>query len=227
MCGRFSLVAIGQVLMDRFNIESDLNLKPNYNAGPMQHLPIITNNAPNKLTMAQWNLVPSWSKKSKTNFLMINARVETLLEKSSYKKPFQSQRCLIPVDSFYEWQKMPSGKKPFRIMLNDEQLFTFAGLYDIWKNENDEILQSFTIITLPANDLIKPIHDRMPIILKKEYEKLWLDNTPVEKLLEIILKPYPSNEMKAYEVSTLVNSVKNNSIDVIKPAEKKKTLFDY
>lgn len=227
MCGRFSLMAVGEVLKDWFDLESVPELRPNYNAAPMQILPIITNKDPNHLTMAQWNLVPHWNKDSKSQYTMINAKVETLMEKPSYKVPFQRQRCLIPADGFYEWKKQGDNKQPFRITLKDNGLFAFAGIYDTFKDSEGKEVYSFSIITLPPNELVGTIHDRMPAILKREHEKLWINDTPVEKLIEVVLKPYPADEMKAYEILPLVNNVRYNKEDIILPKDKVKSLMDY
>jgi putative SOS response-associated peptidase YedK len=207
MCGRFSLLAIGEVLSSRFNIEINEPIQPRYNIAPGQDTIVILNESPDNITKARWGLVPSWAKDEKIGLKMINARAETLKEKPAYKGPFYKQRCLVLADSFYEWKKTPTGKIPYRISMKDEQPFALAGIYDKWDN-----IISFSIVTLEPNDIVKPVHDRMPAILKREHEQLWLKH-PYEKLLY----SYPSEEMKSYQISTLINSPANDNPDVIKP----------
>ncbi|MBN1502454.1 SOS response-associated peptidase [Candidatus Woesearchaeota archaeon] len=226
MCGRFSLAAVGPTLADFFNIRVDETLKPRYNIAPTQQAPVITGDKAEELIMMRWGLIPGWAKEIETKYSMINARAETLTSRPAYKKPFQSQRCLVPADGFYEWRKTPTAKIPYRITLRDNGLFAFAGIFDIWKDEEGREIKSFTIITVPPNSLVRELHNRMPAILRREHEKLWLHSTAAEKLIEIALKPYPSEKMKAYQISPLVNSPSNDSFEIIKPAETK-TLFDY
>ena len=223
MCGRFSLITISEFLSNRFNVTIEEELVPRYNIAPSQNIPIITNVNPGKLIMARWGLVPHWAKDKSVGYSMINARAETLLEKSSYKMPFQRQRCLIPADGFYEWKKTDTKKVPYRITLKDQKVFAFAGIYDIWKTEEEELL-SCSIITTTPNRLVAQIHDRMPAILRQEHERLWLAETPVARLSEVALVPYPPEQMKSEQISELINSPKNDSVEVIKPV---KSLLDF
>jgi putative SOS response-associated peptidase YedK len=227
MCGRFSLYQISEFLT-RFNVELDEPLEPRYNIAPGQMSPIITNDEPSKVTFASWGLIPFWSKDPKIAFKTINAKAETLEEKPAYRTAFKRHRCLIPADGFYEWKSTDQGKTPYRITLIDNSLFSFAGIFDIWKNHEGKEITSFSIITLPPNDLLVKIHDRMPAILRRENEKIWLQEESAEKLKEM-LNPYPSSEMRAYEISKLVNSPSADTPDVIKPAggQRKSTLLDF
>jgi len=149
---------------------------------------------------------------------MINAKAETLTEKRTYIKPLSYQRCLIPASGFFEWQKTDQGKVPYLFYIPDRPVFCFAGLYVIRKDSEDHELRSFTIITTTPNKLVEPIHDRMPVILSKEEEKIWLnpDFTEADQLLPL-LDPYPVSEMEKHEVSTDVNSTRNNSPELIQP----------
>jgi putative SOS response-associated peptidase YedK len=221
MCGRFSLIAISSFLSDRFAVTIDKEVVPRYNIAPGTDIPVVLNESPDRLSFAHWGLIPHWAKEEKTSYTMINARAETLHEKPAYKMPFESMRCLIPADGFYEWKKT-DGKIPFRFTLKDESVFSFAGIYDRWNHEGKHIV-SCSIITTPANELMRPIHDRMPVMLSHSSEKQWLANTSPERLHKL-LAPYPSEEMKAYQISTLVNSPKNDNADIIRPL---KTLGDY
>jgi len=213
MCGRFSLTIVGAELAKRFDAEVSIDLQPNYNASPGQLLPIIMNDEPHKIVTARWGLVPSWSKEPKIGYKMINAMAETVATKPSYRGPFKHKRCLVLADSFFEWKKVGDTKTPYRIMRKDEACFAFAGLWDEWKDEQGNSLRTFTIITAEPNELVKSIHDRMPVILAKNAEQDWL--TVESTRAQEFLHAYPASEMKSYPISTLVNSPKNNNPQVI------------
>ena len=150
-----------------------------------------------------------------------------ILKRVAYKTILIIVPCAI-ISGFYEWKKTTS-KVPFRITMKDNSVFAFAGLYEIWKNPDGIEVISFTIITLPPNDLVRPIHDRMPAILRREHEKLWLEDTTSEKLLDVVLKPYPAEMMKAFEISSLVNSPMADTAEVIQPLHVRpaKSLLDF
>ncbi|MFD3003846.1 SOS response-associated peptidase [Pontibacter toksunensis] len=187
-----------------------------FNAAPSQNLPVVTNTQPDIIQFFSWGLQPFWAKDAKAVKRSINARAETLTEKPSFRNLFKSKRCLVPADGFFEWQVTPQGKVPHRILLLDENTFSFAGLWDEWLDKSSgEILHTYTIITTEANELVKPIHDRMPVILSPEAEELWLDAHESQNVLLSLLKPYAANKMKAYPVSPLVNSPLNNVPEVI------------
>ena len=214
MCGRFSQAKDLEELYNEFTFIDepfDDIIKPRYNIAPSQLSPVIINeNGSNKLKMFKWGLVPSWSKDTKIGYSMINARAETISEKPSFKKPFKSQRCLVIADGFYEWQKPDKNTKiPHRFIMKDRKLFTMAGLWDVWKQDSDP-LYTFTTITTSHNELMKPIHDRMPVILPKENRKIWLNPESNEAELKELLVPYDSNKMDKYRVSDVVNSWKND-----------------
>ena len=169
--------------------------------------------------MMRWGLVPFWAKEASIGYKMINAKGETITEKPSFRKPFKEKRCLVLGDGFYEWNKPDKKNKiPFRFVLKSRDPFAFAGLWDAWKTPEGEMLLSFTIITTTANELMEPIHDRMPVILHEKDEGMWLDpQLNDSEKLSTLLKPYPSNEMGAYKVSTIVNSPKNDTPKCIEP----------
>ena len=146
---------------------------------------------------------------------LINARAEGITIKPVFRQVFQSKRCLVPADGFYEWVRRGT-KIPYRFTLTDESPFAMAGLWDVWKDENNEEIGSFTIITTAANELMAPIHDRMPVILDKEASQLWLGPTESGQL-QSLLKPFPSGKMKVFRVSELVNSVKNEGPELLEP----------
>ena len=221
MCGRASLTKNEKELEERFgsifyseNIERYKPI-PNYNLAPSQYFPVITNEDSNHFNIFKWGLIPFWAKDPKIAFKLINARAETIDKKSSFKVSFSRKRCLIPLDGFYEWKKVNRTKKPYRIVRNDKETFSVAGLWDSWQDQNNEIVNSFTIITVPANEMMKTIHTRMPAILFKEEERHWIDETIPNNDLKKLLKPFPSDLIYAYPVSSKVNNVRNKSSDLI------------
>src|SRR3989344_9146153 len=218
MCGRFTYAKEFRDIRLRFTSERDLPLfRPRYNIAPTQEVSVIINDDGGwNIRMMKWGLVPSWAKDPSIGNRMINARCETIAEKASFKRLIGRQRCLVPADSFYEWRKEGKRKLPMRILLKTREPFTFAGLWDLWKKPEGGELLSFTIITTEANELLRPIHDRMPVILQRDGEDKWLDPgfTDPARLLPI-LRPYPSDLMEAYAISTLVNSPANDRPECI------------
>ncbi len=219
MCGRYWLKSEKKIIVNEFNIyEVAADVKPDYNITPGRNVLCVTENGHNKLVSFRWGLIPSWAKDEQIGYKMINARAETLLEKPSFLKPFQTQRCLVIADGFYEWRKTTAQKIPMAFRMKNEKPFGFAGLYDRWQSSENEIITSCTIITTNANELVAPIHNRMPVILRADDYELWLDNKINNTVkLTPLLKPFESKIMESYEVSSLVNSVKYNSSDAIKP----------
>lgn len=165
--------------------------------------------------MFHWGLVPFWAKDPKIGTRLINARAETIAEKPAFRTPFKKHRCLVLADGFYEWDRKGARRVPYRVVLKDEMPFALAGICDYWKDESGKELRSFSIITTDANQLIATIHDRMPVILLPQDEKVWLDpGLDLIKALKM-LRPYPADDMKMYPVSTLVNNPKNDLPQVI------------
>ncbi|KUO51474.1 MAG: hypothetical protein APF76_14010 [Desulfitibacter sp. BRH_c19] len=228
MCGRFTLAKDFEELTKRFNFHLPLSLPeyvPRYNIAPSQEILAIVNLG-NQVQPVyfRWGFIPSWSKDKTIGNRMINARVETVDQKPSFAYPLKSKRCLIPADGFYEWKTQNGIKIPQRILLKDNDIFSFAGLWDSWTSLDGETIQSCTILTTTANELIEKIHKRMPVILSHETEQVWLDtNISDIKELKPLLVPYPSDSMQLYEVSTMVNSPKNDTPECIIP--EKNTLF--
>jgi len=221
MCGRFTLTATIEEIIDRFAIQSfqeEKKYSPSYNIAPShQVLAIINDGKSNRMGYLQWGLIPPWAKESSIGHKLINARAETLLEKPSFRNPFKKKRCLIIADSFYEWKQQNGQTKiPMRIKLKSSKLFAMAGLWEKWRSPEGNSIFSCTVITTTPNNLVADIHNRMPVILKPKDEKLWLDPAVTDlNILQKLLVPYDENQMEAYEVSTLVNSPKNNSIELI------------
>ena len=225
MCGRFTLTADQDSFEDRFSFTGfDLGWVPSFNIAPTQEVLTVTNDgSENRPELMRWGLVPSWAKDPKIGNRMINARSETLTEKPSFRTAFKRRRCLIPADGFYEWKREGKAKKPMLITANPGGLFAFAGLWETWKQPDDSWLLTCAIITTSANEFMKSIHDRMPVILPREFEASWLDHEEQDTaMLSELLLPYDSDRMEAYEVSTLVNSPRNNFPEVIEPVA---TLF--
>ncbi|MBC5774337.1 SOS response-associated peptidase [Pontibacter sp. KCTC 32443] len=216
MCGRYSVIpkAKGKSRVSKL-LENHVK-EANYNAAPSQKLPVVTNDHPNEIQFFSWGLQPFWAKDAKAVKRSINARAETLTDKPSFRNLLKSKRCLVPADGFYEWQVTEQGKVPYRILLKNEELFSFAGLWDEWLDKSTgELLHTYTIITTEANELVKPIHDRMPVMLSPEAEQLWLNEHETQEDLLSLLKPYKADEMKAYTISSLVNSPLNNVPEVL------------
>ena len=213
MCGRFSLTVNEAELNLRFELEGgDAPYVPRYNGAPTQKLAVITGENPHKLSHFRWGLIPPWAKDISIGNKMINARAETITEKPSFRIPLFSRRCLVPSDGFYEW-KQDVNKQPYRIFVKINPVFSMAGLWERWISPEGEFIESFNIITTEANSFMKPIHDRMPVILKPENEKMWLSSKDSREILGL-LTSYPAELMDAYPVSKLVNSPRNDGPEV-------------
>jgi putative SOS response-associated peptidase YedK len=221
MCGRYGFsVTNVQEVYDRFAIANTLlDFQPRWNIAPGQLNLVITRHSPNKIERMFWGLIPQWAKDDSFKFKTINARAEGIEGKPVYKKPFRFQRCLVPATGFYEWDKSQTPSKPHYFHLKEQDLFAFAGLYDVWQDrDTGQAIRSYTIITTTANDLVGSIHPRMPVILKRMDEDTWLnpDLTEPADLLPL-LKPFPSQEMVSYLVSPAVNNPRNDSSVNIQP----------
>jgi putative SOS response-associated peptidase YedK len=225
MCGRYTLTQ-PQDIVDRFEIEAalrDLYDTPTYNAAPTQILPVVVASRDrNTLDLMKWGLIPSWAKDGVMKFSTINARAEGLEDKSTYRGPFRHKRCIVPADGFYEWKRQDSQKQPYYFTLEGNPLFGFAGLWDSWTDAAGSELHTFTIVTTSANEIMQPIHDRMPVILEPQYEAAWLDPSIDDvHLLHSFLRPYTASNMQCMAVSKAVNTVKNNQADLIGPIDSK------
>jgi putative SOS response-associated peptidase YedK len=217
MCGRYTLIKTTE-LSERFGIKGEVpQLAPNYNTAPSQTMPIVTGEpGERQLQLMKWGLVPAWSKIPKTAFSTINARAEGLEDSRLYRRPLLKQRCIVPADGFYEWQRQGEHKIPYYIRLQSQNTIGFAGLYEIWHAGSDDELRTFTIITTNANALMEPIHQRMPAILSSEHEEAWLNEELQDPfVLHSFLKPYPAEAMEAFVVSNVVNKPSNNSPELI------------
>ncbi len=222
MCGRFDIHSAIEIIARLFGItDIRFDIKPNYNAAPSQDILIVVNDGKkNGLAVSRWGFLPSWAKEEKTSYSMINARAETLETNRSYKDAFQNQRCLVVADGFYEWLKQDRLKIPHYIRKRSKEPMGLAGLYNIWQSPEGEEINTSTIVTTDANELVRPLHDRMPVILRGEDFGRWLDpgEHDRDRLLPL-LKPFPAGELESYRVTTKVNSYKYNQPDSIEPVE--------
>jgi len=218
MCGRYGFVP-GKNFFKRFKIDKYTGqLKPSFNVAPGKMMPVIIRQSPDQLIEMKWGLVPHWADDPKIGYRMINARAETLETRSAFRSLLHSKRCLVPASGFYEWKHKGNAKIPYYIRLLNEEYFAFAGLYDAWKDAEGKEIKSYTIITTDSNPLVAKIHDRMPVILNRIGEEKWLDKDEkdIEKLLALLI-PYPADELQAYQVSSLVNSPRNDKKELIEP----------
>ena len=223
MCGRYTLTLDERLLREIFDVSLEgLDYVPNYNIFPGSQVPVILARDASSGKYARqmrWGLIPRWAKGPNLGYKMINARAETVHQKPAYKKPFAVQRCLVPADGFYEWQKQNGRKIPYRITLPEGKPFAFAGLWDKWVSREGEEVFSFTIVTTEANASLRDIHNRMPVILEDNaHWDTWLSPDTCAADLLALMVPYPE-ELVADKVSTLVNSPKNNFPDLIKAVE--------
>jgi len=202
MCGRYSFAEVDELIEERFGVRVRTAIyKARYNCAPGQALAVISNDNPGELAYFRWGLIPFWAKDPAIGNKLINARAETIAEKPSFRNAFKKHRCLIVADGFYEWQKLGKIKKALYFSLKSERPFGFAGLHETWVSPEHQSIHTCTIITTEPNELINPIHDRMPVIVEKDREVAWIDpaNHNQKELLSI-LKPYPSDEMTMSEV---------------------------
>ncbi|HLH74195.1 MAG TPA: SOS response-associated peptidase [Chloroflexota bacterium] len=222
MCGRFVQKLSGEEIARLF--AGDLLISgpgERYNVAPTQPVLVVVEHDRRVVTTHRWGLIPSWAKDPKIGARMINARAETLAEKSAFRTVFRHQRCLVPSDAFYEWQRHGTSKTPYAIVRRDGRPMAFAGLWSSWhKPDSDERILSCTIVTTKANELMAPLHDRMPAILPEDAWETWLDPAFQDiGPLQSLLRPYPSERLEAYPVSTRVNSVQNEGPELLARAE--------
>lgn len=224
MCGRFVSTSPPEELADYFGVDvvADAVLEPNYNVAPTTDVyAVVEDGGERHLDAFFWGLVPSWAKEPKVGSKMINARAETLATKNAFKKSFQTRRCIIPASGFYEWKKLDSKtKQPMFMTRPDGAPFAFAGLWSVWRgpDHDQEPLRSVTIITTTPNEVMAPIHDRMPVILPADVWSTWLDRDYDDLgALSRLLVPSPNDIIVTTPVSTKVNSVRNNGPELLEP----------
>ena len=214
MCGRYSLHSKAPAINSEYQIRDSVVLAPRYNIAPTQDAPVVraVDGKRRSLSILRWGLIPSWAKDEKIGHRMINARAETVAEKPSFRSALQKRRCIIPADGFYEWKQTEQGKQPYFIQPHKRSLLGLAGLWEEWKSKEGQAIQSFTIITTEANGFMQPIHDRMPVILDRNYYEQWLNCRDYDgKQVSHLLKPCPGDLLDMYPVGKQVNSPSNDS----------------
>jgi len=216
MCGRFTQTRTWPELVELYRLADSFDpsqRQPRYNIAPTQDIPVLRLRADNEereLAVLRWGLIPSWAKDMKMGARLINARAETVHEKPSFRRAFRQRRCLIAADGFYEWQKQPSGpKQPYFITVAGNRPFAFAGLWEAWSPPGGPMIESCTIITTEANDDLRPIHNRMPVILTPDVFDRWLDPSLSPDDARALLRPF-DGDMSAYPVGLRVNNVLND-----------------
>lgn len=213
MCGRFSLTPKIEQVIEKLNIINSIELAPSFNIAPSQNIAVVRNiDDQLNISAMRWGLIPFWMKEIPKTAPLINARCETVASKPSFRNAYKKRRCLIPADGFYEWQKKDNAKQPFYIKLKNQDLFTFAGLWERWETA-DKVIESCTILTCEANEDMKSIHMRMPVIIDPGHYQSWFKNeNPAD-----LLVPYPNGRLQIHPVSTYVNNPKNNDAECIAP----------
>ena len=219
MCGRYELHSHPAAIALAFGLRAPPALAPRYNIAPTQQVPIVRRAADggNELVEVRWGLVPRWARDPSIGAHMINARAETLVEKRAFRNAFRRHRCLLPADGFYEWKTAPAGKQPMHVGMKDRQPFGLAGLYERWLAPDGAVVDSCTIITCDANALLRPLHDRMPVIIPPEDYGRWLD--PANSDVTDLLAPYPAGAMTWHPVSARVNAVRNDDPSLVVPVD--------
>lgn len=224
MCGRYQSSKPPEMIQRWFGTSGALpNFEPRWNVAPTTTRPVVRWNPETKersLDLLRWGLVPHWAKDLKIGNSLINARAETVTTKPSFRSAFARRRCIVPADAFYEWKKTPEGKVPHMIAPADpEEIFGFAGLWENWQDPEGNWIRTYTIVTAEPNDLVRTIHNRMPVILPREAYGTWLDEVEAEPdELLALMQPYPAEKMRVQTVSTRINSVRNDGADLLNSA---------
>jgi putative SOS response-associated peptidase YedK len=223
MCGRFTLRSPASILAEQFAIFDMAPIGPRFNIAPTQAVPVVRMNRREgeprrELVALRWGLIPGWAKDPAIGNRMINARAETVAEKPAYRTAFRRRRCLVPADGFYEWQRIGGKKQPFFIHMRDDGPFALAGLWELWEAPDHSRIESFTVLTTEPNDVVRPIHNRMPVILNQSDYSLWLDPAVEDPgMLAPLLRPYRADSMESYPVSSHVSNPRHEDPSCIEP----------
>ena len=218
MCGRYNLITDAQALIDAFDLINRIPWQPHYNIAPSRNVPAVRQGQEGREGfLPRWGLLPHWAKDEKFGYHTINARAETVDTKPAFRSAFRRRRCLIPATGFYEWRQLNGYKQPYHIRLQSRDLFAFAGLWERWTNPEGKAVESCTIIVTEANEAIRPIHDRMPVILPPDQYQTWLDSENRDVTgLKAMLKPYPADQMTFWPVSRRVGNPGNDDPGLVK-----------
>jgi putative SOS response-associated peptidase YedK len=220
MCGRFTLRAAPAEVQAAFHLDEAPHIEPRFNVAPVQQVLAVrmSEQGETEPVFLRWGLIPSWAKDPKIAYTLLNARSETAAEKPSFRSAFKSRRCLIPADGFYEWQKVGKLKKPMRFILRDERLFAFAGLWERWLSPEGPAIQTCTILTTSANEVVRPLHERMPVILEPAQYFPWLD--PATSVAEVQgwITTWPADDMAMLPANPYVNNARNEGPECIEAA---------
>ena len=223
MCGRFTLSTPAQTLASLFDLTETLELPPRYNIAPTDAVATVrlpAEDAERELALLRWGLIPPWAKDPAVGSRMINARAETVATSPAFRAAFRQRRCLVPATGFYEWQRLERRKQPFYIRMRDGLPFAFAGLWEHWEGPDGAAIESCTLITTEPSELVRPVHDRMPVILDPKDYELWLDpGVRSPERLQSLLRPYPAEKMLAYPVRPWVNNPAHDDPECIEPLE--------
>ncbi|MFW6384905.1 MAG: SOS response-associated peptidase [Halodesulfurarchaeum sp.] len=215
MCGRTSLFTPQPDIEQRFGAAAESPIRPRYNIAPGDDLVTVHGASPDTLTFDEWGFVPRWMDEFEESYRPINARAETVDDKPLFRDAFGDRHCLVVADGFYEWQGDRGGKQPYRVALEDDDLFAMAGIWDTWKG-NGDTRTTVAIITTDANDDIEAIHDRMPVVLEPENESAWLHPSSADAA-KSLLGPYDGEDLYTYPISPIVNDPSNDSPAVLDP----------
>ncbi|MCH8859396.1 MAG: SOS response-associated peptidase [Proteobacteria bacterium] len=225
MCGRFTLTSLPDPLIEMLGLESWPEFEPRHNIAPTQDAPVVLaapdgapDGGPLQLRMMRWGLIPSWTQEQKSGALLINARCENAAEKPSYRSAFKNRRCLMLADGFYDWKRIGKRKQPYYFTLRDRQPFAFAALWERWTNPDGQAIETCALLTTEPNELMRPVHDRMPVILAPQDYRRWLGPPrPGAELLSRLFEPYASSEMACHPVGAMVNNSAMETPDCIEP----------
>jgi putative SOS response-associated peptidase YedK len=211
MCGRYALAASAPDLAAWFHINNTLPFGPRINVAPTMEVPVVRERLAGgrELVALRWGLIPYWAEDAKIGYRLINARSESAADKPSFREPFIKRRCLVPATGFYEWKKAGRLREPFFIHPREGKLMAFAGLWDQWRDPEGKEIQSCTILTTAANELVRPIHDRMPAIIPSQLYDRWLDPRAQDAAsVKPMLAPYPNEELQITPADPAINSAK-------------------
>jgi putative SOS response-associated peptidase YedK len=221
MCGRYNLTTAPEAMRRLFRYPEQPNFPPRYNIAPTQPIAIVRlQNGEREFALVRWGLIPSWVKDPKKFALCINARAETLLDKPSFRAAVRRRRCLIPADGCYHWQPAGKVKRPFLVRPRAGGPIAYAGIWETWSDPAGGEIDTCAIVTVPANDAMLPIHDRMPAVVAPEHFDAWLDAEKVDaKDAVALLGPAPEDFFEAYEISPRVNKVANDDAAIVEPLD--------